>query len=104
MITTVKDSSGRVIAYLASKQVGQSGIEKFRGEYLFISDLWIHASHHNDWSIYRSLMHQALLRSKGVIWIYFERHKYHDRLSKLYSLEKIIALIKKEDYCGSFIS
>jgi hypothetical protein len=95
MITTAKNSEGFVTAYLACRQVGQSGIEKFRGEYLFISDLWIHSSHHNDWSIYRSLMHQALLRSKGVMWIYFERHKYNDRLSKLYTKEKIMKLLDR---------
>ena len=95
MITTYKDNDGRVIAYMESRQVGQSGFDKFRGEYLWINDIWIHPEHKNAWEIYRQLMNQTLFKAMDAKWMYFRRQKYNGRVSKLYSREKLIKILEK---------
>jgi len=95
MISTYKDTEDRVLAYLESRVVGQSGFDKLEGEYLYIADLWIHPSHQNDWSIFRDLMSDALIKARSVKWIYFTRKKYGDRMSKSYTKERILKLINK---------
>lgn len=95
MISVSKDNEDKVIAYMESRQVGQSGFDKLQGEYLYINDLWIHDSHKNDWSIFRALMNDALRRCKSVKWIYFKRMKYDGRMSINYSREKIMKLLER---------
>lgn len=95
MISTVKDLDDRVIAYMESRVVGQSGFDKLEGEYLYIADLWIHDSRENDWSIFRELVRDAFRKAKSVEWIYFTRRKYGGRQSKNYSKERIMKLVDK---------
>jgi len=56
MVSVSKDNDGKVIGFLEWRQVGQSGFDKFRGEYLWINDLWIHSDYKNSWPIYRQMM------------------------------------------------
>lgn len=95
MITVSKDNDGRVIAYMESRQVGQSGFDKFRGEYLWINDLWIHNDYKNNWAVYRQLMNTTLFKAMDAKWMYFNRKKYGGRVSKLYSREKLIKILEK---------
>src|SRR3990167_3871572 len=95
MITTSKDSEDRVIAYIESRVVGQSGIDKLGGEYLYIADLWIHDDYKNDWSVYRELMNETLRKAISANYIYFQRKKYCGRQSKNYNRESIMRLLEK---------
>lgn len=96
MISTVKDDNDRVVAYLEWRQVGQSGIDKFRGEYLWINDLWIHPDYNSRWDVYRDLMNQTLFKAMDTKWMYFRRQKYGGRVSRLYSRERLMELLCKE--------
>ena len=96
MISTYKDDGGRIVAYLEWKQVGQSGFDKLRGEYLWINDLWIHSDYKNHWEIYRKFMNEALFKAMDAKWMYFTRKKYGMRVSKLYSREKIMKLLERD--------
>ena len=95
MISVSKDTQGRVIAYMESRNVGQSGFDKLNGEYIFIADLWIHDSHKNDWSVYRELMQDVFRKMWSAKQVYFVRKKYKDRVSNLYSKERIMKLLDR---------
>ena len=95
MISVSKDSNDRVIAFMESRVVGQSGIDVMGGEYLYIADLWIHDDYANDWSVFRELMNQTLRKAMSVKQVYFQRKKYGGRLSKNYSKEKIMKLASR---------
>ena len=95
MIVTVKNENDFVIAYMESRQVGQSGFDKFRGEYLWINELWIHSSFKNAWEIYRNLMNQTLFKAMDAKWVYFRRNKYNGRVSKLYNRERLMNILEK---------
>lgn len=94
MITVVKNNEQYVISYIEWKQVGQSGFDKFHGEYVWINDLWIHENHSYDWSIFRELIRGVFDKAVGAKEIYFKRMKYAGRL-KSYSREKIMKLIDR---------
>jgi hypothetical protein len=95
MISVSKDNQDKVIAYMESRVVGQSGFDKLHGEYIYIADLWIHEDYKCDWSIFRDLMNDILLKAQSARWIYFERKKYGGRMSKLYPKEKIMRLLDR---------
>ena len=95
MISVYKDDEGKVIGYLEWRQVGQSGFDKFRGEYLFINEIWIHPDFKNNWAIYRQLMNNALFKAMDAKWMYFTRKKYSGRVSKLYSRDRLIHILEK---------
>jgi len=95
LISTSKDINNKVIAYLESRVVGQSGFDKLYGEYLYIADLWIHEDYNSDWSIFRELMNDAFRKAQSVKWIYFQRKKYGGRQSKNYSRSTIMKLLER---------
>jgi len=95
MVSVSKDNDGKVIGFLEWRQVGQSGFDKFRGEYLWINDLWIHSDYKNSWPIYRQMMNEALFKGIDVKFIYFKREKYEGRI-KLYTRERIMKLLERE--------
>ena len=96
MISTFKDDDGRVVGYLEWRQVGQSGYDKFRGEYIWVNDLWIHPTYKNHWAIYRQMMNEVLFKAMDAKWLYFKREKYLGRVSKLYSREQLMNLLSRE--------
>ena len=96
MISVSKDNNEKVISYLEWRQVGQSGFDKFRGEYLWINDLWIHPDYKDHWEVYRQMMSAALFKGIDAKWIYFKREKYAGRISKLYTRERIMKLIDRK--------
>lgn len=42
MITSLKDTDGRIVAYCEWRLVGPSGYECENGEYIFVNDCWVH--------------------------------------------------------------
>lgn len=42
MITSLKDSEGKIIAYCEWRLVGPSGYEVPSGQYIWVNDMWVH--------------------------------------------------------------
>ena len=96
MIAKIHNKNGLIQAFIEWRQVGQSGFDKFRGEYIWINDLWMHESLKNSWETYRDLMNQVLFKAMDGQWVYFQREKYGGRISKLYSRSRIMNLLSRE--------
>ena len=96
MISVSKDDDGRVIGYIEWRQVGQSGFDKFRGEYVWIHNFWIHPDYRGK-SIFSELVEKVLISSSGATQAYFRRSKYSGRVSKLYSREQFTNFVRKEE-------
>ena len=94
MISVSKDDEGRVIGYIEWRQVGQSGFDKFRGEYVWVNDFWIHEDYRNGY-VFIQLVNSILFKAQDAKWCYFRRGKYHGRVSKLYTREHFMKLSDK---------
>ena len=94
MVSVAKDDDGRVIGYLEWRQVGQSGFDKLRGEYVWINDFWIHEEYRRGY-VFRELVNNILFKAQDAKWCYFTRRKYHGRKSKLYTREDFMKLSDK---------
>ena len=95
MVSTVKDESDKVIAYVEWRQVGQSGFDKLRGEYVWSNDIWLHDNQRLKWSVFRELIRDVFDKAIGAQSLYFRRKKYLGRISQLYSKEKIMELVER---------
>jgi len=94
MISVSKDDNDRIIGYIEWRQVGQSGFDKFQGEYVWINDFWIHEDHRNG-GIFRQLVNAILFKAPDAKWCYFQREKYKGRMSKLYTREHFMNFSSK---------
>ncbi len=94
MISVSSDDSGRVIAYIEWRQVGQSGFDKFRGEYIWINEFWIHEEYRRG-KIFSKLVNAILFKAPHAKWCYFKREKYLGRMSKLYTREHFMKMSEK---------
>lgn len=94
MVSVSKDDNGRIIGFIEWRQVGQSGFDKFQGEYIWINDFWIHEDYRRG-HIFRDLVNQVLFNAPEAQWCYFKREKYNGRLSKLYSRSHFMKLSEK---------
>ena len=95
MISVSKDDFDKVIAYCEWRQVAQSGFDKLYGEYIWINDYWIHDDYSNNWDIHRELMNDILRKAKSAKWWYFTRRKYDGRMSKIYTIDKLMKLLER---------
>jgi hypothetical protein len=95
MISVSKESDDKVIAYIEWRQVGQSGFDKFRGEFIYIAELWIHEEYHNQWHVYRELMNDIFRKAPQAKFVYFQRRKYDGKQSKNYTREQIMKLVQR---------
>lgn|SRR3990167_5771111 len=95
MISVSKDNNDRVIAYMESRVVGQSGFDKLNGEYVYIADFWMHEDYKNDWSVFRELMSDVLRKALSAKWIYFQRKKYGGKQSRNYSRGMIMKMLDR---------
>ena len=91
MITTEKDSEGRIIAYCEYQIVNKEGLQDEYGEYTFINDIWLHHTYRP--KIFRRLMHKMvnneLTKYPLVKWIYFKRDKHGGRM-KMYEIRRML--------------
>jgi len=94
MVSVSKDDQGRVIGYIEWRQVGQSGFDKLRGEFIWINDFWIHPEYRNGY-VFRQLVNMILFKAQDAKWCYFKREKYNGRMSKLYKREDFMKLSEK---------
>jgi hypothetical protein len=84
MITTMKDYDGKIIAHVEWRVVGQSGYDMENGEYLWISDLWIHESFRNS-NVIRKIIDKVMNSiPDSVKYGYFQR-LVHNEKKRIYS-------------------
>ena len=95
MISTVDDNDKKIIGYCEWEQVGRSGFKKPFGEYVYVANIWIHPSFRDGRKIMKQLIDDVLSKSVGAEYCYFQRKKYHNRLSRLYSREDFEKLLMK---------
>ena len=98
MISCLKDNNGFIFAYLEWQIVNVMGQFEDNGEYCYIQDYWIHPAWREEHKYILAELSQQINDhkfSKNLKWIYWNREKYNDRLSKLYPKEKFL---KGESY------
>ena len=79
MITTLKDYDGKVIAHVEWRVVGQSGYDMENGEYVWISDLWVHEAFNHQSKI-NELLDEAMKQvPDSVKYGYFQRLVHNDK-------------------------
>jgi len=86
MITSLKDNDGKIISYVEWRLVGQSGFDREDGEYVFISDFWIHELHRGGVKIGR-LIDEIMRLAPSANYCYFQRLKRNEKL-RIYSKSK----------------
>ena len=93
MISTSKDDQGRVIGLVEWRQVGQSGFDKFQGEYVWLQNLWIHPDFRGR-NILHELIADVLTKAPEAQYGYFTREKYGHRMSKSFKRSSVEAIVK----------
>lgn len=86
MITSLKDDSGRIIAFCEWRLVGQSGYDKEEGEYVWINDCWVHEDYRRT-NKFNRIIDEILRAAPTAKWGYFVRGKYGFR-KKIFSREQ----------------
>jgi len=92
LITDIKNDNGYVLGYVEWRQVGPSGFDVFKGEYIYLCNLWIHPDHRGK-GLLQELIAKILMTAPEAKYAYFEREKYNNRMSKLYkrgSVERVV--------------
>ena len=95
MVTKIQDDNGFIIGYCEWRQVGQSGFDKLRGEYIWVNDIWVHEDYESKGFI-NEMISMILSKAVEAKFCYFKREKYHGRLSKLWKRESFERLTQKE--------
>lgn len=93
MISVINDNDGKIIAYIEWEIVNGEGQFQDNGEYCYIQDYWVHKEYRiQSKYILKKLSVQIAEHkfSKSMRWVYWCRHKYNDRLSRLYPKEKFL--------------
>lgn len=93
MLSVFRNFDDFIVAYLEWQIVNAQGQFEDNGEYCYIQDYWIHPSWRSENRIILSELSRQIADhkfSKNMKWVYWCRHKYNDRLSKLYSKEKFL--------------
>lgn len=88
MISNCFDESGKVVAHVEWRQVGQSGFDKLQGEYVWLENLWIHEGYRGK-GILQRLISDILEKAPDAKFAYFTREKYGKRMSRLFKRESV---------------
>lgn len=94
MIARAEDKDGKIIGFIEWRQVGQSGFDKYQGEYVWINDFWIHDDYRSK-EVFKELVEKVLNSSHPSKFCYWRRRKYNGRVSKLYTREHFERLVEK---------
>lgn len=93
MVTVIPDEQGRIIAYCEWRQVAKSGMDKFRGEYVWVNDLWVHPKHRNK-GLIAQIIDTVLYKAPDAQFGYFKRAKYNGRV-RMWKRENFMKLAKQ---------
>ena len=72
MITSLKDLTGRIIAYAEWRLVGPSGYESEIGEFVWLNDIWVHEEFRNTFKVNR-IIDEIMRRVPQAQYCYFQR-------------------------------
>lgn len=91
MVTHLENLYGFCDAYIEWQILDGQGQFKENGEYIYIQELWVHKSCDGRKAI-RELSNIIFNdeRSKNSKYVYWVRHKYNERKSKIYKKELFI--------------
>jgi GNAT superfamily N-acetyltransferase len=95
LISTSKDEGGKIVGIVEWRQVGQSGFDKYKGEYVWLQNLWIHPDYRGK-NILQELIADVLKKAPDAKYGYFTREKYGERMSKSFKRSSVEAIVKKE--------
>lgn len=79
MITNLKDSDGKIIAYCEWRLVGQSGYEIPNGEYIWVNDMWVHPNYRNKNKLGR-IVDEIMRIVPQAQYCYFQRKDVDDKI------------------------
>ena len=94
MVSASHDEDGKVIGWVEWRQVGQSGHDKYHGEYVWIQEIWIHRDYRGS-HIFYDLIDKIMTLATDAKYAYFTHAKYNDRMSKLYTRKQFEKLMRK---------
>ena len=86
MITSLKDTDGKIVAYCEWRLVGNSGLEVPSGEYIWVNDMWVHPAFRNHGKVNR-IIDEIMRDYPQAKYCYFQRKDVSDRL-RLYTREQ----------------
>jgi protein tyrosine phosphatase len=96
MLISHKTYSDYINAYIEFDVVNHLGIQTNNGEYLFIRDIWIHHTLNGQEEIAKFILkldeHE---HTKSVKYIYWERQKRDNKLSRLFNRETCLKRMLK---------
>lgn len=79
MVTDLKDSEGRIIAFCEWRIVGPSGYEVPNGEYIWVNDCWVHEKYRFKNKVGR-IVDEILRMVPQAQYCYFQRKDVSDKL------------------------
>lgn len=79
MITSLKDSEGKIIAYAEWRLVGQSGYEVPNGTYVWVNDMWCHEEYRFKNKVGR-IVDEIMRSVPQAEYCYFQRKDVSDKV------------------------
>lgn len=79
MVTSLKDTEGRIIAFCEWRLVGQSGYEVPNGEYVWVNDCWVHEDYRMEKRINR-IIDEIMRAVPQAKYCYFQRKNKNEKL------------------------
>ncbi len=96
MLINEKNEDGYIIGYIEYQHVAQSGLPKYKGEYLWIHDLWIHEKFKGRKMLLK-LVKMMLVNAPSAQYGYWRRGKYNGRISRLYKRSEFKRLLENKE-------
>lgn len=87
MVEVIKDTDGKVVAYAEISPRDLDGKFCEVGTCLYVHELWVHESMRFK-KVWKQLLDNVLCQLPYIQWIYWNRHKYGDRMTTI-SLEQL---------------
>jgi len=79
LLTSLKDSEGKIIAYAEWRLVGPSGLETPAGKYVWINDCWVHKDYRGKHRI-NLLIDEVMRHVPNAEYCYFQRKDVNEKL------------------------
>jgi len=83
LVISLKDNTGRIIAYCEMRVVGPSGYEIQDGEYLWVNDMWAHLEFRKT-GIMGRMIDEIMIVLPQINYCYFQRKDKNERV-RIYS-------------------
>lgn len=87
MITTKKDIDGKIVGYFIYENVDVCGNYSVNGDYVYVTDLWIHENFRNK-KVIIELINDAVKNTKST-YVYWTKEKTGN-LSRLYKIKSFL--------------